>query len=194
MYQYFEGKLTEVTPTFAVIDCGGVGYYLNISLNTFARIQKLTSAKLWAHHVVREDAQLLFGFSDFNEREMFRKLIAVSGIGANTARLILSSLTPEELRHAILSANVEMIRKIKGIGEKTAQRLIVELKDKVEGMPTGVTPALFAGRGKKQEVVSALVSLGFIKSQAERAVEKVISSSDHESTIEELIKLCLKIL
>jgi len=194
MYNYFEGPVTEITPTYVVIDCGGVGYLLNISLHTYSQIQKLNAVKLYAHHVVREDAQLLHGFFTVEERDIFRKLISVSGIGANTARLIQSSLSPDEIRHAIMTANVAPIQKVKGIGEKTAQRIIVDLKGKIDGGIGGGINALFVSGDKRNEVLSALSALGFQKSASEKAVDKVIAAAPIESSVEELIKLCLKIL
>src|SRR4030042_5399118 len=130
MYDYIEGKIIEKTPTYMVIDTGNVGYFINISVNTFTRMPDMDRCRLFIHQIIRDDAILFFGFFDKKEREIFRQLISVSGIGANTARLILSSLSPEDIRHAINEGNVFILKSIKGIGIKTAQRIIVDLKGK----------------------------------------------------------------
>jgi len=161
MYDYIKGKVATRTPASAVIESNGVGYFLHISLNTYTRMGDQESCLLYVHLVVREDAMLLFGFSDPEERELFRQLISVSGVGANTARLILSSLSPQEVIQAIGTANVPLLQKIKGIGAKTAQRIVVDLKDKVG---KGLVPQEkmgFLHNTNRDEALSGLIILGF---------------------------------
>ncbi len=189
MYEYLEGKLVEKHPTHVVIDCGGVGYVLHISLNTYSRVGNGEKCRLFTHFVVREDAQQLFGFADKEEREVFRDLISVSGIGAATARMILSSMDPKEVQQAVLTGNVGALRSVKGIGEKTAQRVIIDLKGKF-GKGEGIN--LSAGGNKlKEEALAALVMLGFAKNVSERAIEKAMNGTA-EKTVEQLIKEALK--
>ncbi len=139
MYEYIQGQLIELNPAYAIIDTGNIAYFINISLNTYSSLEGKEGAKLYLHHVVREDAQLFFGFMEKQERELFRQLITVSGIGSNTARMMLSSLQPIELKTAILEANVNVLKSVKGIGLKTAQRVIIDLKDKIaKGDSSGV--------------------------------------------------------
>ncbi|MFH0894759.1 MAG: Holliday junction branch migration protein RuvA [Bacteroidota bacterium] len=191
MIHYIEGKITELTPTYAVIDCGGVGYLINISLNTFSNVAPGEKFKMLIHQVIREDAHLLFGFADDDERDIFRHLISVSGIGANTARLILSSLTPDEIRIAILSNNVAALKKIKGIGEKSALRILVDLRDKMDKKPSGKEILFPTNTILKEEALTALVALGFARSAAEKALDKSLSGGN-EMSVEELIKAALK--
>lgn len=194
MYSYFEGELKEKTPTYAVIDCNGVGYFLNISLNTFSEIKDKSRCKLYAHLVVREDAMLLFGFSTEQELEMFRKLISVSGVGPNTARMVLSSLNPDELSKAIISSNAAILQSIKGIGGKTAQRILVDLRDKIgkTDISKDFTPGFSSNN--RQEAITALVMLGFAKNNAEKAIDKVSKNNGENKTVEDLIKLALQAL
>ena len=138
MFEYLQGKITDLTPTFVVVETGDIGYHIHISLHTYTFIKDLTETRLYIHHVIREDAHLLFGFFDRTERMLFRQLVSVSGIGANTARLILSSMSPEDLRQTIATENVAVLQGIKGIGTKTAQRVIVDLRDKVGKIPETV--------------------------------------------------------
>lgn len=194
MYEYFMGKLASLEPTQAVVDCGGVGYLLEITLNTYEALRRVEGeeVKLYAHHVVREDAQQLFGFYDMAEREMFRILVGVNGVGNQTARVMLSSLTVEELREAIQTQDVKKVQRVKGIGAKTAQRIVLELADKVGGVkasgglktaPGGLNVAI-------EEAQTALMMLGFAKP----AVEKLLASTDWKNadgsamTVEEIIK------
>ena len=196
MYEYFQGCLASLEPTQAVIDCNGVGYLLEITLNTYESLRKNAEGqvKLYAHHVVREDAQQLFGFCDMAEREMFRILVGVNGVGNQTARVMLSSLTVDELRNAIVTQDVKKVQRVKGIGAKTAQRIVLELADKVGG-----TQVLQGARGVqvsqvRDEAMSALLMLGFAKP----AVEKLLLNSDWNQadgtpmTVEEIIKEGLK--
>lgn len=184
--------MAEKTPTYAVIDCGGVGYLLHISLNTFTKIGSSEKCKLFAHLAIREDAHVLYGFADQEERHLFRHLISVSGVGASTARMILSSLSPIEIQQAIMSGNVAQLKSIKGIGEKSAQRIIVDLKGKLgkDDMPMEFfTPA---NNTTREEALSALVMLGFAKNVAEKALDKVIKIEGTGATVEQLIKQALK--
>lgn len=193
MYNHFEGKLSVKTPTYAVIDCGGVGYQLNISLNTFSKIPDSGTCKLFAHLAVREDALVLFGFADEEERELFRQLISVSGVGAGTARMILSSMSPAEVVSAIHSGNVGALKSIKGIGEKSAQRIIIDLKGKFSGDNLTGASISFTGDNKmREEALSALVMLGFAKNVAEKAVDKALKTEGNALSVEHLLKLALK--
>ncbi len=192
MYEFIKGIVAELTPTYVVIEAGGVGYAVNISLQTYAAVGELRELQLWTHHIVREDAELLFGFYEKEEREIFRLLIAVSGIGPNTARMILSSLSSSEVRTAIMQDDVRRLQGIKGIGLKTAQRMVVELKDKVvktTGLSDAVTPG--AATGIRDEALSALVMLGFAKAPAEKALA-VLLRENTKYTLEDLIKAALK--
>lgn len=193
MYNHFEGKLSVKTPTYAVLDCGGVGYQLNISLNTFSKIPDSGTCRLFAHLAVREDALVLFGFADEEERELFRQLISVSGVGAGTARMILSSLSPAEVVSAIHSGNVTALKSIKGIGEKSAQRIIIDLKGKFTGDNLSGASFAFTGDNKmREEALSALVMLGFAKNMAEKAVDKSLKTEGNALSVEHLIKMALK--
>lgn len=191
MYEYIVGKITELNPAFAVIECGGIGYHVLISLNTYSCLEVNKDSKLYMHQVVREDAHLLFGFFEKSEREMFRLLNTVSGVGANTARMILSSLNPQELQMAITGSNVNALKNVKGIGLKTAQRIIVDLKDKIS--KTGVSDELFSGAYNtiKDESLSALIMLGFPKNISEKIVDKILAENNKIS-VEGLIKEALK--
>lgn len=193
MYEYISGKIAESSPAHVVIDVNGVGYLLQISLNTFSRLEGKTEAQLFVHENIREDVFSLFGFADPSERDLFRHLISVSGIGANTARMMLSSLSSEELRGAILTDNVNVIKSVKGIGAKTAQRVIVDLKDKLGKEP--VDQKIFASQDNtiRNEALSALVMLGFAKSGAQKAIDKLLAQSP-SLKVEEVIKQALKIM
>ena len=194
MYEYIQGKISSLTATQAVIDCGGVGYLLEISITTYDKIQPLRDAKeparLLVHEVVREDAYTLYGFADEGERSLFRLLIGVSGVGANTARLMLSTLTAVELANAIASQDEVAIKRIKGIGAKTAQRIVLELHDKVKVLGAVASGNASAGptSASKEEALAAMTMLGFAKA----AVEKVLATLDNRLTAEELIKEALK--
>lgn len=196
MYEYFQGRLANLEPTQAVVDCGGVGYLLEITLNTYEALRKADSArvKLYAHHVVREDAQQLFGFSDMAEREMFRILVGVNGVGNQTARMMLSSLTVDELRTAIQTQDVKKVQRVKGIGAKTAQRIVLELADKVGVVSGQAVMAGMKGNPARDEAITALQMLGFPK----QAVEKLLTSQEWVAadgtpmTVEEIIKEGLK--
>ncbi len=191
MYEYFQGKLVSLEPTQAVIDCGGVGYLLEITLNTYEALRRAEgdTAKLYAHLAVREDAHQLFGFADMAEREMFRILIGVNGVGNQTARMMLSSLTVDELREAVASQDVKKVQRVKGIGAKTAQRIVLELADKVGGLNLGTTSKGSVDTQARDEALSALTMLGFQKA----AVEKLLLNGDWTGmTVEDIIKEGLK--
>ncbi len=194
MYAFIEGKISDINPAAVVIDCRGVGYELFISVNTYAQIKDLESCRLHTHLVVREDAMILFGFAAEDERVCFRHLISVSGVGSGTARLILSSLTPDELTEAIVTGNVPLLQRVKGIGGKTAQRIIVDLKDKFSRDP-GFKEILGSPHNtKKEEALSALTMLGFNKALAGKAIEKIIKDEVATISVEQLIKSALKVL
>ncbi len=193
MINHIQGKLVEKNPTDVVIDCNGVGYLLNISLHTYSHIPDKENIKLYTHLQVREDSHTLFGFSSLAEREIFRLLISVSGIGASTARTMLSSLTPKQVREGIASENVSLIQSIKGIGLKTAQRTIIELKDKILKVYDIDEVSVSQNNTDKEEALSALEVLGFNKKQAERAIDKFMAS-EPQANVETIIKEALKSL
>jgi Holliday junction DNA helicase RuvA len=199
MYSYIEGKLAEKNPAFVIIDVNGIGYMVHISLHTYSFLKDKEKCKLLLHHVVREDAQLLYGFMEEEERNLFQNLISVSGIGANTARLILSSFTPVEIQQAIVSKNVSLLKSIKGIGVKSAERIIVDLKDKFEKVEISTEKFTISHNTIKQEALTGLTILGFSKVQAEKAVDKILqtaSLSEGEASlkVEVIIRKALKIL
>ena len=191
MIAQIKGRLIEKTPTYVIIDCGGVGYQLNISLNTFSKIGDTELCMLYTHFVVREDAQILYGFKEKSERELFRLLISVSGVGSSTAIVILSSLSPNDTKQAILTGDVLTLKGVKGIGAKTAERIIIDLRDKVSKLDGETTISSSSGNTMKEEALSALMMLGFSKKPAETALTKIISNGE-ELTVEELIKRTLK--
>ncbi|MBS4766211.1 Holliday junction branch migration protein RuvA [Alistipes sp. kh20] len=191
MYEYIKGSVAEVAPAYAVIDAGGVGYYLHISLETYAAIEHDTETKLYVHYVVREDAQLLYGFSTKAERELFRLLISVSGVGGNTARMILSTYSPRELQGIITAGNAVLLKNVKGLGLKTAQKIIVELSGKLVALGADAGEALPAVGGNFDEALAALVMLGFARASAEKVLRSVLRSSPSAS-VEELIRMALK--
>ncbi|WP_242130749.1 Holliday junction branch migration protein RuvA [Aestuariivivens marinum] len=191
MITHIQGKLTEKNPTHVVIDCNGVGYMLNISLHTFSQITDNEQLKLFTHLQVKEDSHTLYGFSSLAEREIFRLLISVSGIGANIARTMLSSLTPKQVREAIATSDVALIQSIKGIGVKTAQRVILDLKDKILKIYDIDEVSVTKDNTNKEEALSALEVLGFAKKQAERVVEKIVKNQP-DANVETIIKEALK--
>lgn len=196
MIEYIKGKLIEKTPTQVVIETtGGVGYVINISLATFSAIGEQETIKLLTHYVIKEDAHSLYGFWEEEERSMFRLLITVSGIGVNTARLMLSSLSVSDLINAIATENVNTIKGVKGIGIKTAQRLLIDLKDKIGKTSSHNSDNFkFSYNNNKAEALSALVSLGFVKNPTEIVLDKIIQNEGVDLTVEELIKKALKLL
>ncbi len=190
MYEYIRGKVAEAAPTYAVIDVGGVGYHLQISLETFTAIEHAGEAMLYTHYVVREDAQLLYGFATKVERELFRLLISVSGVGGNTARMILSTYSPAELQGIITAGNAVLLKNVKGLGLKTAQKIIVELTGKLTALGADAAAAAATG-GNADEAVEALVMLGFAKGAAEKVVRSVVRENPSVS-VEELVRMSLK--
>jgi Holliday junction DNA helicase RuvA len=191
MITHIQGRLVEKNPTDVVIECSGVGYLCHISLNTFSQIPDSENLKLYTHLQVREDSHTLFGFVEKSEREIFRLLISVSGIGASTARTMLSSMTPKQVREAIASGDVVKIQSIKGIGLKTAQRVIIDLKDKILKVYDMDEVSISQNNTSKDEALSALDVLGFNRKQAERVVDKVISEHA-DARVETIIKEALK--
>jgi Holliday junction DNA helicase RuvA len=192
MINYLKGIITEIFPTSVTIETGGIGYFVNISVNTFSKLDGKSEYKILVHEVIREDSHQLFGFADKEERDIFRLLISVTGIGANTARMMLSSLNPGEVEKAIMESNVNVLKSVKGIGLKTAQRVIVDLKDKVGKLSaTGGEIFTFEDNTKREEALSALVMLGFAKSAVSKVLEKIIRE-EKNLTVEDLIKRALK--
>ena len=191
MITHLEGKLVEKNPTDVVIDCNGVGYFINISLHTFSQIPDGENLRLYTYLQVREDSQTLYGFSSKTEREIFKLLISVSGIGANIARTMLSSLTPEQVKEGIASGDVSLIQSIKGIGLKTAQRVIIDLKDKVLKVYGIDELSLIPNNTHKDEALSALDVLGFNKKQSEKVVERILKAQP-DAQVEQIIKEALK--
>ena len=191
MITHIQGKLVEKTPTHVIVDCNGTGYFINISLHTFSQITDQESIKVLTHLQVKEDSHTLYGFMSSAEREIFRLLISVSGIGANTARTMLSSLTPKQIREGIAVGDVALIQSVKGIGLKTAQRVIIDLKDKVLKIYDIDETSLSQNNTNKDEALSALEVLGFMKKQSERIVEKIVISTP-DASVEFIIKEALK--
>ena len=193
MIDYIKGNLVEITPTDVVVEYSGIGYKILISLQTYEGLNGKNDVKVYIHHYLREDEELYYGFATKDERELFRLLIGVSGIGASTARMMLSSLTSEEIRNAILSEDINKIKSIKGIGLKSAQRLILELKDKVVKGAGADNSTLFVSTSNAvaDEASTALVMLGFTKANVNKAISAVLKESPG-ATLEEIIKLSLK--
>jgi holliday junction DNA helicase RuvA len=193
MISHIQGKLVEKTATEVVIDCGGVGYEIHISLHTFSKLPNSDSLKLYTYLQVKEDSHNLYGFADKKERELFKMLISVSGIGANTARTMLSSLNPEQIINGIASNDVGLIQSIKGIGNKTAQRVILDLKEKVLKIYQLEDISNLSHNTNREETLSALEVLGYLRKNAEKVIDKILVENQEE-TVEGLIKKALKIL
>ncbi|WP_302571308.1 Holliday junction branch migration protein RuvA [Phocaeicola coprocola] len=196
MIEYIKGELTEITPAMAVIECNGLGYGINMSLNTYSAIQGKKEVKLYIYESIREDAYILYGFATKQERELFLLLISVSGIGGNTARMILSALTPSELCNVISSGNDKLLKTVKGIGLKTAQRIIVDLKDKISttdiGTSTTSAPiSITANNEIYEEAIAALTMLGFAQAPSQKVVAAILKE-EPEAAVEKVIKLALK--
>lgn len=194
MYEFIEGKLQDLTPANAVLKTGGIGYHIQISLHSYSQLNALPSKEncnLFIHLVIREDAHVLYGFFSKIERDIFRLLITVLGVGSNTARMMLSSMNPDEIRKAIAEANVNALKNIKGIGIKTAQRIIIDLKDKIGLDISDDENFLLKDNTIKVEALNALVTLGFPKSTVEKVLDKILSTSA-QHTVEDLIKHALK--
>ncbi|MBS7566063.1 Holliday junction branch migration protein RuvA [Mucilaginibacter sp. Bleaf8] len=194
MYAYIDGKLVFKSPAYVIIEAGGIGYQINISLNTFSKLGDAERCRLYVWLHVKEDAHTLYGFADEGEKRLFLHLISVSGIGPNTGRMMLSSITPEEVQAAIVQGNVTQIQRIKGIGPKSAQRVILELQDKLrkEGPDTLIT--MPANNTVKEEALSALVMLGFARNAAEKVIDQEMKKTADNLTVEQLIKHALKSL
>ena len=196
MIEYIKGELTEITPAMAVIECNGLGYGINVSLNTYSAIQGKKEVKLYIYESIREDAYILYGFATKQERELFLLLISVSGIGGNTARMILSALTPSELCNVISSGNDKLLKTVKGIGLKTAQPIIVDLKDKISttdiGTSTTSAPiSITANNEIYEEAIAALTMLGFAQAPSQKVVAAILKE-EPEAAVEKVIKLALK--
>jgi Holliday junction DNA helicase RuvA len=191
MINHLKGKLVEKYPTHVVIECNGVGYFVNISLHTYSKIHDSEQVLLFTHLQIKEDAHTLFGFAEQSEREIFRLLLSVSGIGSSIARTMLSSMEPTQIRDAIANGNVPVIQAIKGIGAKTAQRVILDLKDKILKIYGIDEVSHISNNTNKDEALSALEVLGFVRKQAERVVDKVLAQ-DPSLSVENIIKQTLK--
>ena len=192
MIHHIKGRLVEKSPTHAIVETSGVGYFLNISLITFSKLGDDENCKLYTHLSIKEDAHTLYGFSEKSEREIFRQLISVNGVGASTARIMLSSMTAEEITTAIITSDVNALKSIKGIGAKSAQRIILDLKDKlgrIDGIEQNILT--FANNTNRDEALSALLALGFIKNSVEKVLNKVLKAQP-ELDVESLIKEALK--
>lgn len=196
MISFVKGKVVELNPAYVIVETNsGIGFYINISLATYSSLKEQQEVKILTYFIVKEDSQVLYGFLEEEERELFKMLISVNGIGPNTARLILSSMSVGETLNAIATENVKVIQSVKGIGAKTAQRLVVELKDKTKKMGwTNTAKISVSYNNNKQDALTALVALGFQKTGAEAVLDKIIKAEGIELTVEELIKKALKLL
>ena len=193
MIAHLQGKLVEKSPTQIVIDCGGVGYHVNISLHTYSLLPNTDFIKVYTHLLIKEDAHTLFGFMEKSEREIFRLLLSVSGIGASIARTMLSSLDPKQITNAIATADVVTIQSIKGIGSKTAQRVILDLKEKVLKLYDLDEVSMSKSNTNRDEALSALEVLGFVRKASEKVIEKIVKE-DPDASVESIIKKALKSL
>jgi Holliday junction DNA helicase RuvA len=191
MIDYIKGTITQMNPTFITIETGGIGYFINISVSTFSKLEGKPEGRILIHEVIREDSHLLFGFADSSERDIFRLLISVTGVGANTARMMLSSISPEEIEKAILGSDVNILKSVKGIGLKTAQRIIVDLKDKVGKHAGSGEIFAFSDNTSREEALSALVMLGFAKNAVSKVLD-IIVREEKNLTVEDMIKRALK--
>ena len=191
MIEYIKGKITELNPAYLVIETAGVGYFVSISVNTYSQLESGTDVTLPVHEVIREDARQLYGFAGRSERELFRLLITVNGVGPNTARMMLSSLKPAEIEKAISDSNVHILKSIKGIGLKTAERIIVDLRDKTGKVSQGSEILTLKDNTMREEALSALMMLGFVRSATVKVIDKLLSEN-HNLTVEELIKQALR--
>lgn len=193
MIDYIKGEITELTPASVTVEAYGIGYFINISLNTYTSLSGQKNSKLFIYEAIREDAHQLFGFYEKQERELFMLLISVSGIGASTARMILSSMTPQELTNVIASGNSDMLKTVKGIGLKTAQRVIVDLKDKIKVSGVQQVEMFAVTNPAGEEAVAALVMLGFPQQASQKVVAKILKDKP-DNTVEQIIKTALKML
>lgn len=193
MIDFIEGSIAEKNPAYIVINCHGIGYQVHVSLNTFSKIPDSGIIRLLTHQVIREDAQQLYGFYERSERELFRHLISVSGVGPNTARMMLSGLSPDEIRHAIVNNNIAMLQSIKGIGGKSAQRIIVDLKDRIEKEGVVKDELILADNTIQEEALSALVMLGFARNAAQKTIAGILKRRQGSRvSVEDLVKEALK--
>lgn len=192
MFAYIDGKLTFKCPAYIVVEAGGVGYHINISLNTYSSLADAERCKIYTWLHIKEDAHTLYGFADEGERRLFLHLISVSGIGPNTGRMMLSSITPNEIQSAIISGDLPLIQRIKGIGVKSAQRLVLELQDKLKKEGTGSLIAAPLNNTVKEEALSALMMLGFAKAASEKAIDTAVKVGGQDLSVEQMIKLALK--
>jgi len=191
MIDYIKGTITQITPAFVTVETYGVGYFISISLTTFSNLEKKSEVKILIHEVIREDTHQLYGFAETGEREIFRHLISVTGVGANTARMMLSSLNPSEIEHAIVGSDVNLLKSVKGIGLKTAQRIIVDLKEKLGKQVSSGEIFAVSDNTNREEALSALVMLGFAKSAVSKVIDKIVRE-EKNLTVEEMIKRALK--
>ncbi|MGB0916508.1 MAG: Holliday junction branch migration protein RuvA [Flavobacteriales bacterium] len=191
MITHLHGVLEEKTPASAVIDCGGIGYVLSISLNTYAQLPDKGTCRLFTHLAIREDAHVLFGFFNKEERELFRSLVSVSGVGGNTALAVLSGLDPSGVKTTIVNGDVATLKSIKGVGPKTAERIIVDLRDKMGKMDVGELALGLPQNKQKEEALTALVTLGFAKNAAEKSINKVLKKHGSDLEVEEIVKHAL---
>jgi len=191
MIDYIKGNISHLTPAFVTVETSGVGYFINISLTTFSKLENKSEVKILIHEIIREDTHQLYGFADTEEREIFRQLISVTGVGANTARMMLSSLNPAEIEHAIISSDVNGLKSVKGIGLKTAQRIIVDLKEKLGKQAGSGEIFTFSDNTNREEALSALVMLGFAKNAVAKVLDKIVREQNN-LTVEEMIKRALK--
>lgn len=194
MIDYISGPVAELNPAVAVIDCGGIGYEINITLTDYPALEGASSAKLYVHEAIREDAHVLFGFLSRESRVLFRLLIGVSGVGANTARLILSAMTSAQLQSIIASGNDAALKAVKGIGAKTAQRIIVDLKDKIKASGDSLISSVVATGENYEEALAALTTLGFPAAAAQKALKKVFAEAEPPASTEAAVKRALKLL
>jgi Holliday junction DNA helicase RuvA len=193
MISYLKGEITFKTPTFIIVETGGLGYHVLISLHTYAQIEKLERVKIHTHLLIREDSHTLYGFAEESERSLFQHLISVSGVGPNTAQLLLSAMTPDEIRSAIIGENEQAFSKVKGIGPKTAKRIILDLKDKmVKSSGDAPLSLLPQDNTAREEALSALVALGFARVQVQKVLNAVLKEKPSANNVEELIKLALR--
>lgn len=195
MISYIKGEITYKSPTYVLVETGGIGYHINISLTTYSKIESLEKVKLLTYFLVKEDSQTLYGFESASERQLFTRLISVSGVGSSTAMIMLSAMTPAELRSAIIGENILVLKKIKGIGDRTAKRIILDLKDKLM-KESGDEPLLIqpSSNTAREEALKALVTLGFMRIQVQKALNKILKADPTIDSVEVLIKKALKLL
>lgn len=192
MFEYIDGKLVFKCPTYIVVETGGIGYHLNISLNTYSSLANIERCKIYTWLHIKEDAHTLYGFADEGERRLFLHLISVSGIGPNTGRMMLSSITPVEIQTAIVNADLALIQRIKGIGAKSAQRLVLELQDKLKKEGSGSLISAPLNNTAREEALSALMMLGFAKPASEKAIDNAVKGGGQDLSVEQMIKIALK--